>query len=121
MFGSVGGAELILLLVLALLVFGPRRLPKIGRKIGSALSEFRRATTDFKMNLEREVDIDEVRSAGREIATVAEDARSLARGSLHFDPGKQTSDRAAGTGAPPGEPSGEGQPDSSPDGAEPRS
>jgi sec-independent protein translocase protein TatB len=42
--------------ILGLLLFGPRKLPQIGRTVGKAVSEFRRATTDFKMNLEREVD-----------------------------------------------------------------
>jgi len=67
MFGSLGGAEIILVLVLALLLFGPRKLPQIGRTIGSALSEFRKATHDFKSNLEREVDLSDVRAAHREV------------------------------------------------------
>lgn len=61
MFGSIGGAEIVMVLLLALLLFGPRRIPQIGRMVGKALSEFRKATTDFKMNLEREVDLTEVR------------------------------------------------------------
>lgn len=63
MFGSLGGGELLLILVIALLLFGPRRLPDIGRTIGKALGEFRRATTDFKATLEREVDLAEVKQA----------------------------------------------------------
>jgi len=50
--GSIGGAELVFVLVLALLLFGPRQLPKIGRTIGKTLGDLRKATTDFKMNLE---------------------------------------------------------------------
>jgi sec-independent protein translocase protein TatB len=80
MFGSIGGAEIVMVLLLALLLFGPRRIPQIGRMVGKALSEFRKATTDFKMNLEREVDLTEVRevheglkSTGKEISdTVGE-------------------------------------------------
>jgi sec-independent protein translocase protein TatB len=75
MFGSIGGAEIVMVLLLALLLFGPRRIPQIGRMVGKALSEFRKATTDFKMNLEREVDLTEVRevheglkSTGKEIS-----------------------------------------------------
>jgi Tat protein translocase TatB subunit len=63
MFGSLGGAELLLILVLALLLFGPRRLPEIGRTIGKGLAEFRKATTDFKTSLEREVDVAELRQS----------------------------------------------------------
>jgi len=63
MFGSLGGGELLLILVLALLLFGPRRLPEIGRTIGKGLAEFRKATTDFKTSLEREVDVAELRQS----------------------------------------------------------
>jgi len=55
MFGSLGGPELLLILVLALLIFGPRKLPEIGRTVGRSLAEFRKASTDFKMSLEHEV------------------------------------------------------------------
>lgn len=82
MFGSVGGGEILVLLVLALLLFGPRRLPKIGRTVGAALSEFRRATTDFKMNLEREVDLTDVKAAGKEITGTLEEVKGVARGAL---------------------------------------
>ncbi|MDX1385093.1 MAG: twin-arginine translocase TatA/TatE family subunit, partial [Thermoanaerobaculia bacterium] len=44
--GPLGVPELIFILVLALLIFGPKRLPEIGRTIGKAMGEFRRATTD---------------------------------------------------------------------------
>ena len=63
MFGSLGGAELLVILVLALLLFGPRRLPEIGRTIGKGLAEFRKATTEFKTSLEREVDVAELRKS----------------------------------------------------------
>jgi len=68
MFGSLGGAELLLILGLALLLFGPRKLPEIGRTIGRGLSEFRKATTDFKSSLEREVDLEEVKETRDSIA-----------------------------------------------------
>ncbi len=55
MFGSLGFPELIMIFVVALVVFGPRRLPEIGRSIGKALGEFRRATTDLKSTLEQDV------------------------------------------------------------------
>jgi Tat protein translocase TatB subunit len=86
MFGSLGGPELILLFVLALLLFGPRQLPKIGRTLGGALSEFRRATTDFKRNLEREVDLSEVQSAGREISASVDEVKNVARGETPSSP-----------------------------------
>lgn len=54
MFGSLGFPEILFILVLALIVFGPRRLPEIGRTIGRALGEFRRATGDLKRTFDQE-------------------------------------------------------------------
>ncbi len=57
--GSLGFPELILIFVVALIVFGPRRLPEIGQTLGKALREFRKATDELKNTLEREVRSDE--------------------------------------------------------------
>ena len=59
MIGSLGLPELIFILVLALLIFGPRKLPEIGRTLGRALGEFRRATTDLKRSIDRELSSEE--------------------------------------------------------------
>jgi sec-independent protein translocase protein TatA len=56
MFGPLGGPELVLILVLALIVFGPRRLPEIGKSMGKLLSEFRKASHDFQRTIEDEVE-----------------------------------------------------------------
>jgi sec-independent protein translocase protein TatA len=61
MFGSLGFPELMLIFFVALLVFGPRKLPDIGRSVGKALGEFRRATTDLKHTLEEEVSREELK------------------------------------------------------------
>lgn len=61
MFGSIGGAELLLVFVLALLLFGPRKLPEIGKTIGKTLAEFKRATNDFHSSLEREIELEKLR------------------------------------------------------------
>jgi TatA/E family protein of Tat protein translocase len=55
MFGSLGFAEILFILALALLVFGPKRLPEVGRTLGRTLREFRRATSDLKHSVEREI------------------------------------------------------------------
>jgi Tat protein translocase TatB subunit len=55
---SIGTTELLVILVVALVVFGPRRLPAIGRKIGKGMADFRRASDDFKRTWEREVDLE---------------------------------------------------------------
>ena len=61
MFGSLGFPEMILIFIIALIVFGPKRLPDIGRTIGKALGEFKKATDDFKSTIEREVRVDELK------------------------------------------------------------
>ena len=71
MFGSLGAPELIFILVLALVIFGPRRLPEIGRTLGRAMGEFRRATTDFKRAVNTELTLDEVRTEAKPESTDA--------------------------------------------------
>jgi sec-independent protein translocase protein TatA len=55
MFGSIGGPELIVIFVVALLIFGPRKLPELGRAVGKGLAEFRRAASDLRETLDAEV------------------------------------------------------------------
>lgn len=81
MFGSIGGAEVILLFIVALLLFGPRRLPEIGRTLGKAMSDFRRATNEFKTSLEREVQLDALKETTRSIEVAAR-PDTLARGMI---------------------------------------
>jgi len=57
--GSIGGTELLVIMVIALLIFGPKKLPELGRSIGKGLSEFKRASNDLKRSLEVELDFDE--------------------------------------------------------------
>jgi TatA/E family protein of Tat protein translocase len=59
MLGSLGFPELMMIFVVALIIFGPKRLPDIGRSIGKAMGEFRRATNDLKSTLEEEVRLEE--------------------------------------------------------------
>jgi len=67
MFGSVGIPELIMIFIVALLLFGPKKLPEIGRSLGKALGEFKRATNDLQHSLEEEVAADELRQTKREL------------------------------------------------------
>ena len=55
---SIGPAELILVLILALLVFGPSKLPEVGRTIGRSLREFRRASSGIREEFERDLDLE---------------------------------------------------------------
>jgi Tat protein translocase TatB subunit len=75
MFGPIGGSEFLLIAALALLLFGPRKLPKIGKSIGRALAEFRGATQEFKSTLQREVDLEELRKTGSDLTAAGRDLR----------------------------------------------
>ena len=56
-----------MIVILGLLLFGPRKLPEMGRTIGKAFAEFRRTTAEFKMKLEREVEATDVKDAVDEV------------------------------------------------------
>lgn len=57
-FESIGTSELILIGIVALIVFGPRKLPELAKKLGKTMSEFRNATNEFKDTWEREVSLE---------------------------------------------------------------
>ena len=63
---NIGPTELLVILLIALIVFGPKRLPEVGRTVGKSLREFRKATTDIKneLNLGLDDDDDDVGSGG---------------------------------------------------------
>lgn len=52
---NLGLPEMIFIFLLALLIFGPKKLPEIGRQIGKALNEFKRASNEFKAQIESEI------------------------------------------------------------------
>jgi TatA/E family protein of Tat protein translocase len=52
---NLGFPEMIFIFLLALIIFGPRKLPEIGRQIGKAMGEFRRASNEFKSQIEGEI------------------------------------------------------------------
>ena len=58
---DIGMPELILIFVIALLVFGPKKLPEIGKSLGRAMSEFKRSSNEFRDNLEKEVETDKIK------------------------------------------------------------
>jgi sec-independent protein translocase protein TatA len=61
MFGSIGMPELIIILVIALIIFGPRKLPELGRSLGKSIGEFKRASNELRSTLEEEIRIEEQR------------------------------------------------------------
>ena len=66
MFGSIGMPELIIILTIALIIFGPRKLPELGRSLGRSLSEFKRASNELKHTLDEEIRLEDQKSAERQ-------------------------------------------------------
>jgi TatA/E family protein of Tat protein translocase len=69
--------ELILIFVVALLLFGPRKMPQIGRSIGRAMGEFRRASNEFKRTIEDEVAADEIRDVEQDLKGLRDVGKEL--------------------------------------------
>jgi sec-independent protein translocase protein TatB len=65
---DLGVPELIFIFLLALLLFGPKKLPEIGRQIGKFMAEFRRASNDFKSQINDEIRQMEVEEQQKKIA-----------------------------------------------------
>jgi TatA/E family protein of Tat protein translocase len=63
MFGSIGMPELVIILVIALIIFGPRKLPELGRSLGRSIGEFRRASNELRSTLEEEIRVEEQKNA----------------------------------------------------------
>jgi sec-independent protein translocase protein TatA len=59
MFGSIGMPELIIILVIALIIFGPRKLPELGKSLGKSINEFKKASTELQNTLEKEIQLEE--------------------------------------------------------------
>jgi TatA/E family protein of Tat protein translocase len=61
MFGPIGMPELIIIFVIALIIFGPRKLPDLGKSLGRSLAEFKRASNDLRSTLEEEIRVEDTR------------------------------------------------------------
>ncbi len=72
MFGSIGMPELIIILVIALIIFGPRKLPELGKSLGRSLNEFKKASNELQDTLEQEIRIEEQKEAAAAAAKNAE-------------------------------------------------
>jgi TatA/E family protein of Tat protein translocase len=78
MFGSIGMPELVIILVIALIIFGPRKLPELGRSLGKSIGEFRKASNELKNTLEEEIRVEEYRDQRAKMASEQESAVTAA-------------------------------------------
>lgn len=97
MFGSIGPAELILIFVIALLVFGPKKLPEIGRSVGKALREFKKTSDEIKGRIEEEIEASEIKDIRKDIQSGMSDLQSGVR-SFHEDIKKDIATNETGEG-----------------------
>ncbi len=90
MLGPIGMQELIIIFVIALIVFGPRKLPQLGKSLGKSIAEFKRASNELRTTLEEEIRVEETRreimepieSIGREAKALVEKAEKEAEASF---------------------------------------
>jgi TatA/E family protein of Tat protein translocase len=74
--GPLGVPEMIFIFVAALVVFGPKQLPELGKKLGKGLSEFRKASTELKSTFQREMDSIERETRMQDVRQAASDIKS---------------------------------------------
>ncbi|MGE0460964.1 MAG: TatA/E family twin arginine-targeting protein translocase [Vicinamibacterales bacterium] len=72
MFGSIGMPELVIILVIALIIFGPRKLPELGKSLGRSLNEFKKASNDLQNTLEQEIKLEEQKESAAAAARKAD-------------------------------------------------
>ncbi len=73
MFGSIGLPEMLLILAIALIVFGPKKLPEVGRSLGRALREFKKSTEEIKSKLEEQINAEEFKNIQDDIKDIKKD------------------------------------------------
>ena len=89
MFGSIGMPELIIILVIALIIFGPRKLPELGKSLGRSINEFKKASTDLQNTLEQEIKIEEQKDQAKK----NKDEEKTASSAFDTDPSKFDRDK----------------------------
>ena len=76
MFGSLGMPELIVIFVIALIIFGPRKLPELGKSLGKSIAEFKRASNELKSTLEEEIRLEEQKTKQEEAAKATQSTQA---------------------------------------------
>jgi sec-independent protein translocase protein TatA len=92
--GSLGMPEILIILVIALIVFGPRKLPELGKSLGKSLAQFRRASEDFKRQWEDEVTIERQRLEAPAPAPFEPESYSAAESSSNDEVQTSTAEEA---------------------------
>jgi len=115
--GNLGITEMAVIFVIALIVFGPRKLPELGRSLGSAMREFRRSINEIQREIE---DADPTRGVRDEIRQVRDDTRSILGPAPRRDRPAARGERGGAReqdGPPIDRPEGSGTPSAEEDGA----
>jgi TatA/E family protein of Tat protein translocase len=77
MFPSLGFPELLIIMVIALIIFGPRKLPELGRSLGKSIGEFKKASNELKSTLEEEIRMEEIKEERAKIEAEQTSALSV--------------------------------------------
>src|SRR5215468_2179204 len=85
MFGSLGMPELIVIFVIALIIFGPRKLPELGKSLGKSIAEFKRASNELKNTLDEEIRAEERKNVAAQQPPVPAPVPQLTDASRTFD------------------------------------
>jgi Tat protein translocase TatB subunit len=85
MIGNLGFSEMLVITLVVLIVFGPKRLPEVARGIGKALAQFRRAASDLRASVEREVEVTEIRNAFEGVQQIRRFPQEVLRRAIPLD------------------------------------
>ena len=94
MFGSIGMPELIIIFVIALIIFGPRKLPELGRSLGKSIAEFKKASNELRNTLEEEIRLEEQKEATAKSAQAQAPPTATQASPDHTEPAR-TADHSA--------------------------
>jgi TatA/E family protein of Tat protein translocase len=95
--GPIGFPEMIFLFVLALLIFGPKKLPELGKSLGKGMAEFRRASNELKSTFQREMD--NIERENQDVKTIANTVKKDINSSYYEDDQDYYSDYSNSSGS----------------------